>query len=65
MGELIGLLLGGGILYLLARKPLAVMVAAASLLVWWDFGTAGVGILWSVVLIVAMARRNPQDRGWP
>jgi len=44
------------LLALLIRRPLLALVAPASLVVFWAFGSWGVALLWTVLLYVGRAR---------
>lgn len=56
----LGLLLAGALLLvLLARRPMLVLAVPVSLVVYWDFGLVGLGLLWSALLLVAV-----REHGW-
>jgi hypothetical protein len=57
MGKGIGWLIAAALVYLLARHPIPVVVTAVSLVVYWDFGLTGLGILWPLLLVVETTRR--------
>ena len=66
MGKGIGWFIGAALVYLAVRHPLQTVVTIVSLVVYWDFGLGGLGLLWSVLLVISLTRRGgPSNRGWP
>jgi hypothetical protein len=59
----LGLLLATAlVLVMLTRRPLLALAVPVSLVVYWDFGLAGLGLLWSALLLRGCARRrSPGD----
>lgn len=46
------------LLLLLAKRPALALIVPVSLVVFWDFGTPGVALLWAALLVVVQRREN-------
>ena len=46
------------LLVLLIRRPLLALVVPVSLIVFWDFGSLGIALLWAALLVAGRRREG-------